>query len=108
MELREYPLLGENVYRQRLDALDADRSLTAALTRVRRYNWTKCWLLMAYLTAGYSLAVWLCRGSMGWYFIWTAVYTVALLFVSIQTEFAARRAQRKKRDRQDDDRRPVL
>ena len=91
MSLAFYPL----VYRQRLDALDADRSLTAALTRVRRYNWTKCWLLMAYLTAGYSLAVWLCRGSMGWFYLWTAVYTVALLFVSIQTEFAARRAQRR-------------
>ena len=91
LSLLFYPL----IYRQRLDALDADRSLTAALTRVRRYNWTKCWLLMAYLTAAYAIAVWLSGGGMGWYLIWTLVYSVALIFASIQTEFAARRAQRR-------------
>lgn len=91
MSLGFYPL----VFRQRLDALDADQTLTAALTRVRRYNWTKCWLLMAYLTGAYSLAVWATGGSMGWYMIWTGVYTVALLVASLQTEFAARRAQRR-------------
>ena len=91
MSLLFYPL----VYRQRLDALDADQTLTAALTRVRRYNWTKCWLLMSYLTAAYSLAIWASGGSMAWYLIWTGVYCVALLIASLQTEFAARRAQRR-------------
>ena len=86
-----YPL----VYRQRLDALDGDTTLTAALTRVRRYNWTKFWLLCSWLTAGYSLAVWLCWGSMAWYIIWNIVYALALIWASLQTEFAARRAQRR-------------
>ena len=91
MSLLFYPL----VYRQRLDALDADQTLSAALTRVRRYNWTKCWLLMSYLTAAYSLAIWASGGNMAWYMIWTGVYCVALLVASLQTEFAARRAQRR-------------
>src|SRR5699024_1607654 len=91
MSLAFYPL----VFRQRLDALDADQTLTAALTRVRRYNWTKCWLLMSYLTAAYSLAVWSTGSSMGWYLVWTGLYTVGLLVASLQTEFAARRAQRR-------------
>lgn len=91
MSLAFYPL----VFRQRLDALDADQTLTAALTRVRRYNWTKCWLLMSYMTAAYSLAVWSTGSSMGWYMVWTGLYTVGLLVASLQTEFAARRAQRR-------------
>lgn len=91
MSLAFYPL----IYRQRLDALDADQTLTAALTRVRRYNWTKCWLLMSYLTAAYSLAVWATGTNMAWYLIWTGVYSVALLIASLQTELAARRAQRR-------------
>lgn len=86
-----YPL----VYRQRLDALDGDTTLTAALTRVRRYNWTKFWLLCSWLTTGYSLAVWLCWGNMAWYIIWNIVYALALIWASLQTEFAARRAQRR-------------
>ncbi len=83
------------VYRQRADAVDGDRDLTAALTRVRRYNWNKFWLLATWLTAFYSLAVWLCAGSMTWYLIWTLVYSAVLLIASVQTEFAARRAQQR-------------
>ena len=83
------------IFRQRADALDDDLDLTAALTRVRRYNWTKFWLLSAWLTAGYSLAVWLCLGSGFGYILWTSVYTVALLAAALATEFAARRAQQR-------------
>lgn len=85
-----YPL----VFRQKLDALDEDDTLTAALTRVRRYNWTKCWMSLSWVTAIYSLVVWGCRGNMAWYFLWTAVYSLITLGISLQTEFSARRAQR--------------
>lgn len=83
------------IYRQRTDAVNDDRDLTAALTRVRRYNWNKFWLLSAWLTASYSLAVWLFGDSMMWYLIWTLVYSIVLLVASVQTEFAARRAQQR-------------
>lgn len=91
LSLAFYPL----VFRQRPDALDEDAALTEALTRVRRYNWTKFWLASSWCTALYSLAVWCCQGSMAWYFVWTAVYSIALVAAGLQTEFAARRAQRR-------------
>lgn len=90
MSLAIYPL----VFRQKLDALDEDDTLTAALTRVRRYNWTKCWMGMSWITAIYSLVVWGCRGNMAWYLLWTAVYSLIILGISLQTELTARRAQR--------------
>ena len=81
------------IFRQRADALDDDLDLTAALTRVRRYNWTKFWLLASWSTALYSLAVWLCQGDMLWYLVWTFVYSAVLIVGALATEFAARRAQ---------------
>lgn len=83
------------VFRQRADALDEDRDLTAALTRVRRYNWTKFWLLASWLTALYSLAAWCCQGNWNWYMVWTVAYSVVLLAAALLTEFAARRAQQR-------------
>ncbi len=81
------------VFRQKADAMDGDHDRTAALTRVRRYNWTKCCLLLSWLTAGYSLAVWCCQGSILAYLVWTILYAIAVVAASLTTEFAARRAQ---------------
>ena len=89
ISLAIYPL----VFRQRLDALDENIALTQALTRIRRYNWTKFWLLSTWCSAGYSIAVWCCQGNMTWYLIWTVLYSLILIAASLQTEFAARRAQ---------------
>ena len=83
------------IFRQRKDILDEDTALTEALTRVRRYNWTKTWVLMSWLTAFYSLAVWFSMGKQNWYLIWTGVYGVVLVVVTVATEFAARRAQQR-------------
>lgn len=83
------------IFRQRKDILDGDTALTEALTRVRRYNWTKTWLLMSWLTACYSLAVWFSMGKQNWYLIWTGVYCVLLTLVALTTEFATRRAQQR-------------
>lgn len=83
------------IFRQRKDILDEDLELTEALTRVRRYNWTKSWLLVSWTTAFYSLAVWFCQGNETWYFVWTGVYCVVLVAVGLLTEFATRRAQQR-------------
>ena len=83
------------VFRQKKDILDGDLELTEALTRVRRYNWTKMWLLTSWLSAFYSLAVWFCRGNMTWYMVWTLGYCVLLTAAALVTEFAARRAQQR-------------
>ena len=83
------------IFRQKKDILDEDLELTEALTRVRRYNWTKMWLLTTYLTAFYSLSVWFCQGNMTWYTVWTAAYCVLLTAAAVVTEFSARHAQQR-------------
>ena len=83
------------IFRQKKDILDDDLELTEALTRVRRYNWTKMWLLTTWSTAFYSLSVWLCQGNMTGYTVCTAVYCVFITAASIITEFAARRTQQR-------------
>lgn len=83
------------IFRQRKDVLDKDLELTAALTRVRRYNWTKMWLLAAWSTALYSLTVWCCQGNTTWFMVWTMVYCVVLIIACVATDFAARRAQQR-------------
>ena len=83
------------IFRQKKDLLDDDLELTEALTRLRRRNWTRMWLLTAWLSAGYSLAVWFCQGNMTAYTIWTAVYCILLTAAALVTEFAVRRAQQR-------------
>ena len=79
------------IFRQKPDVVDDNPDRTAALTRVRRYNWTKTWLLMAWITGFYSVAVWIGQGK-GFMAI-TLIYTAAILAVTLTTEFAVRRAQ---------------
>lgn len=83
------------IFRQRKDLLDDDLTLTEALTRVRRHNWTKLWLLTSWLTAGYALAVWCCQGKSVWYNVWTAIYCIAIVIGVLMTEFSARKAQQR-------------
>jgi hypothetical protein len=80
------------LFRQRPEAMDDDRDLTAALTRVRRRNWSRMWLSASWLTAAYAIAVWLSGGSKG-FLLWTVLYTVAMVTAAIITEFSARRGQ---------------
>ena len=79
------------IFRQNPDIVDGNTDRSAALTRVRRYNWTKTWLLMSWLTGLYSIAVWIGQGK-GFLAI-TLIYTAAILAVTLATEFTARRAQ---------------
>lgn len=83
------------IFRQRKDILDEDLELTEALTRVRRHNWTKMWLLIAWASAFYSLAVWFCQGNMTQYALWTTVYCVAIVAACLVTEFSVRFAQQR-------------
>lgn len=83
------------IFRQKKDILDEDLELTEALTRVRRHNWTRMWLLTSWLAALYSLAVWFTEGNMRGYILWTAIFCVLLTAAAIVTEFSARHAQQR-------------
>ena len=51
--------------------------------------------MLSWLTAFYSLAVWISQGNGNWYVIWTTVYGVVLTGFCVYTEFATRHAQQK-------------
>ena len=84
-----YPL----ILRQRGDVAGPDRDVNAALTRVRRYNWTKMLLATSYLTSIFMLLFYLCMDSELWTLVLTAVYMFVLIGICIATEFTVRRTQ---------------
>ena len=84
-----YPL----IFRQRADVVNSDSGVNAALTRVRRYNWGKVWIAMAWLSALLAVTLWFFIDNGLVFMIATLVYTFALLYVCLRAEFAVRRAQ---------------
>ncbi len=83
------------LHRQKADTVEEDTALNMALTQVRRHNWSKCFIGMAWLTGIYNLFFWMFIDSGTALLISTAVYTVALLYTAMQAEFTARRVQQK-------------
>jgi len=83
------------IFRQRSEIVNENLTLTMALTRVRRYNWGKFWVVATWSTGLLNLLLWLCE-SRPIAFLWlTLGYTVLILIISVYTEFATRRAQQK-------------
>lgn len=79
--------------RKKDDRINEDTTLTMTLTRIRRYYWGKFWLTMAWFAAIYSFSS-LFVHSYGVYFlIFTAIFTIAILVVTVKMEFAVRKAQ---------------
>lgn len=89
MSIFFYPL----VFRQRPDVVDSDSRVNAALTRVRRYNWGKVWMAMAWLSALLAVSLWIFRESALGFMVSTLLYTLLILYICLRAEFAARRAQ---------------
>ena len=83
------------IYRQKADVVDGSTAISAALTQIRRYNWSKCWIWAAWLTGLFDLALWLLRENAAVLIGLTAVYTVALLTVLLRAEFKTRKMQQK-------------
>ena len=89
MSIFFYPL----AFRQRPDVVDSDSRVNAALTRVRRYNWGKVWMALAWLSALLAVALWIFRESALGFMVSTLLYTLLILYICLRAEFAARRAQ---------------
>lgn len=47
------------LYRNRAEVVDEDSDRNLVLTRIRRYNWGKCWLIMAWATGIFNVGMWL-------------------------------------------------
>ncbi len=81
------------IFRQRADIVDSDSRVNAALTNVRRYNWGKLWLSFSWLSALLCIAIWLLRGHRGTLSVCTIIYTLAIFYMAMRTEFVTRAAQ---------------
>ena len=81
------------LFRQRPDVIDDDASLSMALTRVRRYNWGKAWIALAWFTGAFNLFFWLLISSSMGIVICTAVFTAAAIIFPLHAEFSTRKAQ---------------
>ena len=93
------PLFYHFINRQKKDAINMDVSITNLLTRVRRYNQTKMWLVCAWLTAVYNIAVYVFMklefySGLG-FIIASVAYAVLLMYFAIRCEFAVRKSQQK-------------
>ena len=83
------------LYRNRSEMVDGDTERTLALTRIRRYNWGKAWLICAWATGAFSVGLWLTLDRtwlcMGVVLVYSLVISLALLGI----EFRVRRLQEK-------------
>ena len=88
-----FGLLHRLIYRQGMESVDENTDLTIALTRIRRYQWSKCWLWISYLTALFSIGFWLTLENPIALLLITLIYTFLLPAAAVRTEFTTRRAQ---------------
>lgn len=79
--------------RKKPDRINADTSLTSLLTRIRIRGWSQFWLCCALLSILFSFALLLFRTNTALYLVFTVLYLMLLLFVTLKTEFSVRRTQ---------------
>ena len=83
------------IFRLRSELVNENITLTMALTRVRRYNWGKFWLIASWVNGAFSLLLWAFAENVTAVLITALAYTIIMIAVALQTEFAARVAQQK-------------
>lgn len=83
------------LYRNRAETVDENLELTLALTRIRRYNWGKCWLLCSWMLAVLSLGIWLMTDYFWLSMAVILLVTVGLTIEVIRVEFTVRKLQEK-------------
>ena len=83
------------LYRNRAEAVDEDSERTLALTRIRRYNWGKCWLIVAWATGFFNVGMWLTLENIWLCMAVILVYGLVVCVSVIGIEFRVRRLQEK-------------
>ena len=81
------------LYRVRSEVVDADSGRTLALTRIRRYNWGKCWLILAWATGLFNLGLWLTLDHPWLCMAVVLAYGLAVCGAVTGIEFRVRRLQ---------------
>ena len=83
------------LYRNRAEVVDNDTDRTLALTRIRRYNWGKCWLILAWATGAFNVGLWLTLGHIWLLLSVILAYSLAVCISVVGIEFRVRRLQEK-------------
>ena len=81
------------LFRNKAEIVDGDTSVTAALTRIRRNQWGKMWLLCAYSMGAMSWVAWLTMYSPIAMTVGFVVFMAALVGGAMHIEFQTRRLQ---------------
>ena len=83
------------LYRNKAEMVDGNAELTAVLTRVRRYNWGKMWLLTSWFMAAFCLVAWISGRNAMLGIIFGIVVTVLLCWLAFRLEMRMRHVQEK-------------
>ena len=83
------------LYRNRAELVDENTGLTLALTRVRRQNWAKVWLISAWFMVLLNLCMWLFREKQALMLIVVIAFSFLFCAAAIGIEFKTRRIQEK-------------
>ncbi|MDE6589079.1 MAG: hypothetical protein K2K53_01770 [Oscillospiraceae bacterium] len=83
------------LYRGRAEVVDDNTDRILALTRVRRYNWGRCWLAVAWATGVFNVGMWLTVDHIWWFMAVILTYTLAVCAAVIGIEFRVRSFQEK-------------
>lgn len=81
------------LYRNKAEVVDTDTAVTEALTRIRRYNWGKCWLWCAWAMTALNLTAWLTQGHVWLMMISILAISFAIVAATLGVEFRTRRMQ---------------
>lgn len=86
------------IYKQKAEIVDEDKNINVMITRIRRYYWSKFWLMMTWLSGIFSIVFWMfitgkISNILG--LVLMLIYSAAIIYVAMQAEFATRHMQQK-------------
>lgn len=92
------PICFTIVYRMKQEIISTNSIYNQTLTRIRRYNWGKCWLYIAYANGLYTLLCWLYSihviESTLLFLTITLLYSLVVVASVLRAEFKVRLAQK--------------
>ena len=83
------------VLRKKEDRVNSDVTLTAVLTRIRRYYWGKCWIYISWLSAAISFSALLLFVSEWAFIITLALFVTGILALVVGLELKIRKEQQR-------------
>ena len=88
------------VLRKKEDRVNSDVTLTAVLTRIRRYYWGKCWMYCSWSAAGISFCALLLYVSEWAFLIAMGIFIIFILVLVVGMELKIRKEQQRLNEEQ--------